>query len=214
MKGALSWRWFKEEEDARGGRLGHRSANSLNGCRVSFPPQLCCVSLSVLLLLPCPVRLTTIGRRLPSYHLDPLFYVKKVLMETCTFKRWDISIYELHMHMHMQLVLNFFIWAIISPTPPHYSLPVNPGSRSSTALNLNPPQWGCTSGLEPHSSGRGGLGPLLAPSSVFTSGLQPQFPPTSCCFVQPPPAFIPPALIIQIYPYPNQLLLMMCIALL
>ena len=170
---------------------------------MSFPPQLCCVSLSVLLLLPCPVRLTTIGRRLPSYHLDPLFYVKKVLMETCTFKRWDISIYE---YVYMQLVLIFSYGPLFHLHVPHYSLPVNPGSRSSTALNLNPPQWGCTSGLEPHSSGRGGLGPP-APSSVFTSGLQPQFPPTSCCSMQPPRAFTPPALIIQIHPLPNQLLL-------
>ena len=178
---------------------------------VVCPFLLSCVVCPSLSYSSSPVRLTTIGRRLPSYHLDPLFYVKKVLMETCTFKRWDISIYE---YVYMQLVLIFSYGPLFHPHLPQYSLPVNPGSRSSTALNLNPPQWGCTSGLEPHSSGRGGLGPLLAPSSVFTSGLQPQFPPTSCCFVQPPPAFIPPALIIQIYPYPNQFLLMMCIALL
>ena len=63
----------------------------------------------------------------------------------------------------MQLVLIFLYEPLFHLHLPHYSLPVNPGSRSSTALNLNPPQWVCTSGLEPHSSGRGGLGPPSSP---------------------------------------------------
>ena len=161
---------------------------------MSLPSQLCCVSLSVLLLLPCPSH--------NNWQEIALISPPRLLLDEKSFNG-NMNIQKMrYIHLciciYMQLVLIFLYEPLF-----HLHLPVNPGSRSSTALNLNPPQWVCTSGLEPHSSGRGGLGPLLAPSSVFTSGLQPQFPPTSCCFVQPPPAFIPPALIIQIYPHPN-----------
>ena len=150
---------MKEEEDARGGTLGHRSANSLNGCRVSLPSQLCCVSLSVLLLLPCPSH--------NNWQEIALISPPRLLLDEKSFNG-NMNIQKMrYIHLciciYMQLVLIFSYGPLFHLHVPHYSLPVNPGSRSSTALNLNPPQWVCTSGLQPHSSGRGGLGPPSSP---------------------------------------------------